>query len=159
MRNIGMFFKSTGRRRVQRKWVQPENKRAAHQTPIFVGNSERSGLKFASEIENFERNLFFSILEPLQNPTKSSKIRLYPLRLYPVKRPTDQDRAMRNACDSDSGCGCACDASARDATCEPLMGQGLRNARPATGIRNPEPSKFHEKKTKISHQGPAPKCL
>ena len=43
-------------------------------------------------------------------------------------RHVKKDRAMRNACDSDSPCGLACDASARDAKslamrverCEPL---------------------------------------
>ena len=45
-------------------------KRATHQTPIFVGNSEgrdwnfQSRLKFSSEIENFKRDWFFSIFGP-----------------------------------------------------------------------------------------------
>ena len=44
-----------------------------------------------------------------------------------------EDRAMRNACDSDSRCGLACDASTRDAKslamwgerCEPLRGGAI----------------------------------
>ena len=46
-------------------------KRATHQTPIFVGNSEGPGLKFPSEIQIFNRDwkfqsrLIFSIFGPL----------------------------------------------------------------------------------------------
>ena len=49
-------------------------------------------------------------------------------------RGVSQDRAMRNACDSDSRCGWACDASTRDAKslaiwverCEPLRAGALQ---------------------------------
>ena len=40
-------------------------KRAAHQTPIFCGEFWRSRAKISIEIENFKRDLIFSIFGPL----------------------------------------------------------------------------------------------
>ena len=62
-------------------------KRATHQTPIFVGNSEgrdwtfQARLKFLNEIEKFKRDWFFSIFGPLG----LSRDRLCPKRVLPER--------------------------------------------------------------------------